>query len=67
MNKLAKRIGRKIKERRLQVGLSMEKLAYENDISKGFLSEIEAGKKLPSLKMLAKISDALEIDIKELF
>ena len=67
MNKLAKRIGNKIRERRSVVGISMEKLAYENDISKGYLSDVEAGKKLPSLKMLDKIATALDVDIKELF
>lgn len=67
MEKLAKRIGRRISTLRTKQDLTLEKLAYENDISKGYLSELEAGKKLPSLKMLEKIAEALEVDIKELF
>lgn len=67
MDKLAKRIGKRINTLRTKQDLTLEKLAYENDISKGYLSELEAGKKLPSLKMLEKIADALEVDIKELF
>lgn len=67
MDKLAQRIGNRIILIRTKRRLTQEKLAYENDISKGYLSEIEAGKKLPSLLMLQKIADALEVDIKELF
>lgn len=67
MNKLAKRIGKNINRLRVKRGLTMEKLAYENDLSKGYLSEIEHGKKLPSLAALEKISDGLGVDIKELF
>ncbi len=65
--KLAKRIGNKITKIRMKRNLTLEKLAYENDISKGYLSEIESGKKLPSLLMLERIAVALEVDIKDLF
>lgn len=47
--------------------MTSEKLAYENDISKGYMSDIENGKKLPSLRMLSQIAGALDVDIKELF
>ncbi len=67
MLKLAQRIGAKIAKLRLKKNLTMEKLAYENDISKGYLSEIESGKRLSSLAMLERIATALDADIKELF
>lgn len=67
MNKLALRIGKKIVKYREQKKITQEKLAYENDFSKGYLSDIEAGKKLPSLLLLEKIAEALEVDIKDLF
>lgn len=47
--------------------MTSEQLAYENDVSKGYMSDIENGKKLPSLKMLERIAKALGVDIKELF
>ncbi len=47
--------------------MTSERLAYENDISKGYLSDIENGKKLPSLKVLEKIAKALKVDIRDLF
>ncbi len=67
MDKLAKRIGKKISDIRRKRGMTSEKLAYENGISKGYMSDIENGKKLPSLNMLNQIARALNVDIKDLF
>lgn len=67
MDQLALRIGKKLKKLREERGWTLEKFAYENDVSKGYISDIEAGKRLPSLKMLNKIANALDVDIKELF
>lgn len=64
---LAKRIGKRISYWRRRRGLSSEALAYENDISKGYMSDLENGKKLPSLSMLNKIAGALDVDIRDLF
>lgn len=66
-DRLAKRIGKRLTILRQERGLTAERLAYENGVSKGYLSDIENGKKLPSLKMLEKIAKALKVDIKELF
>ncbi len=66
LDKLAKRIGKRITKVRSERGLTAEKLAYENGISKGYLSELENGLRLPSLKMLEKIAHALDVDIKDL-
>ena len=67
MDRLARRIGKRISEYRHARGMTSEKLAYENDLSKGYLSDIENGKKLPSLKVLEKIAKALKVDIRDLF
>ena len=67
MNKLAKRNGSRIVKLRNSQKLTQEKLAYENGISKGYLSDIEKGNKLPSLSVLEQIADRLGVDIKELF
>lgn len=64
---LAKRIAFNLKKYREKSGLTAEKLAYEFGISKSYISEIENEKKLPTLKMLLKISKALNIDINQLF
>jgi transcriptional regulator with XRE-family HTH domain len=43
----------------------LEKLAYENDISKGYLSNLENGNRLPSLSMLLRISRILGLEPKD--
>ena len=60
-------IGQNILKHRQQRGLTIEGLAYENDLSKGYLSDIEKGKKIPSILMLHRISSALEVDLKDFF
>ncbi len=65
--KLAKRLGKNIRRLRLAKGLTIEDLALANELSRGYVSELENGKKLPSLDMLEKIAVALKVDIKELF
>lgn len=50
-----------IKEYRELKGISQKKLCSMLKISQGYLSEIESGKKSPTVRMLYKISNALEI------
>jgi transcriptional regulator with XRE-family HTH domain len=64
---LAKRLGKRIVELRRQRQITAEKLAYENDVSKGYLSDVENGKKLPSLSFLNMLAKALSVQLKELF
>lgn len=64
---LNKKIAERVKELRTKQGLTMEKLAYESDISKGGLSEIERGMKEPRISTLMKIAESLEIPLKDLF
>jgi len=64
---LSKKIGNRIKEFRKERNLTMEKLAYESDISKGGLSEIERGIKEARLSTLLKITDGLGIKLKDFF
>ena len=65
--KLAKEIGQRIRRSRQKHGMTAEKLAYENALSKGYLSDIENGKRLPSLKLLLKLSKALDMNLKDFF
>lgn len=60
-------IGTKIKELREKQGKTIERLAYENDITKSTLSRIERGLVDPKLTTIYKIAEALECNIKDLF
>jgi len=67
MTTLAKKLGKRISQIRRQRGLTSERLAYENGLSKGYLSDIENGKRLPSLKCLEKLARALGVSLRDLF
>lgn len=58
---LARQIGRRLRELREEQGITQEKLAYECGFSKSFLSEIESGKKLPSLSALGDFAARLGV------
>jgi transcriptional regulator with XRE-family HTH domain len=49
------------------LGLSQSKLADKADTATNYIAAIEAGRKFPSVEMLERIADALEIDTLDLF
>ena len=51
-----------IKNYRIANGLTQEKLADLCNISRDYISEIERGKKFPSLKRLFVIAEAMGIE-----
>ena len=59
--------GRNIKAYRNRRNWSQAELAASADISINFLGDIERGKKWPHPDTLAKLADALEIKVFELF
>ena len=66
-NSTIKIICKNIKKYRLEKELTQEKLSELCGISVDYLSEIERGKKTPSLKRLIIIAEKLEIKIEKLF
>lgn len=60
------KIGKRIRCLRTAKGLTIEKLAYENDLAKGNLSEIEKGLIDPQLSTLARIAEGLDVTLKDL-
>ncbi|GBR77310.1 helix-turn-helix XRE-family transcriptional regulators [Candidatus Termititenax persephonae] len=65
-NKALFLLAHKIKKMRKQRSLTLEKLAYENDISKGNLSDIENCRRSPSLATLVKIANGLGCKVRDL-
>ena len=61
-----KKLALNIKRIRKEKGITQVDLAYACGFEKQNMQRIEAGKTSPTLKTLLKISDALEIDIKDL-
>lgn len=65
--KVADYIGHKVKETRLQFGLTLAELADTAGISRGMLSKIENGQTMPGLDTLFRISNALGVSMSSLF
>lgn len=64
---LYKSLGKKIKTLRENKKLTQEKLAEKTGLSLDFIGKIEVNINHPGLKSLLKISNALDIHIKDLF
>ena len=59
-------LGRKIVALRRRKAFSAQELADKADMSKGYLSDIENGFRLPSLRILQALAKALRVNIKDL-
>ncbi|AWI03104.1 transcriptional regulator [Clostridium drakei] len=59
-------IGEKIKCERLKKSLKQYELAEKAGISNTYLSDIELGRTIPSLKTLNRIAKVLKLDVKNL-
>jgi transcriptional regulator with XRE-family HTH domain len=67
MLKINNRISVNVKYFRKLKGLTQEKLAEKVEVSTVYINYLERGSKVPSLVLLDKIADALEIDPTLLF
>ncbi len=57
------RLAANLRECRLRLGISQERLALDADIDRTFISQIERGIGNPSLRILCQIADRLEVDV----
>ena len=64
---LKKTIGNRIQRRREEFGMSQESLAFEAGLTPSYLSQVEAGKRNPSIAVLFRLCSALELQLSELF
>ncbi len=60
-------LGEKIKQLRLQHGLTQEELALRCDLSKGFISQLERDLTSPSIATLMDILECLGTDLRRFF
>jgi transcriptional regulator with XRE-family HTH domain len=61
------RIPKRLKEIRLQKNLTLEQLAQKAGCTKSYISQLEKGTSSPSVSMLGRLADALEISVVDLF
>ena len=67
IRKIQNELGRKLKALRLERGLTQENVAFEVDISRDHLSNIELGKHPVNIKTLYKLAQIFEVDMKYSF
>ena len=63
---LKKKIGSRIRQRREDVRMSQEALAFDAELTPSYLSQIEAGKRNPSIGALYRLCSALRLDLSDL-
>lgn len=66
-NEFYLRLGKRIKYLREKAHLTQEKLAEKSDISLDYMGKIEVNINKPGLKTILKLSNALDVPIKEFF
>ena len=60
-------LGKRVAYLRKEEGMSQLALALSSGVAKSYLSELEKGKRNPTVKVLNKIAIALDLTIEELF
>lgn len=65
--KVLEKLGENLKKYRLQADLTQEMLAEKVGIHPTYVGKLEGGKNNPSVKMLFKISRALNITLSNIF
>ncbi len=64
---IGKRLGERIKEIRQQRGMRLENVAAKAGLTKGYLSLVENGHKVPTIATLVKVSNVFDVPIGALF
>ena len=66
IERLARRIGARIRALRGEAQITQERLAWDCDLAKPYMSQIEAGKRLPSVAVLDAIAKRLSVEMADL-
>ena len=61
------KLGKRIKEKRIELGLSQEKFALSIGMDRTYLASVEKGKRNISIINIEKIANGLNISLSELF
>ena len=67
MKDIKRLFGMRMKELRKNKGLSQEELAEKAEISSKYLSRVEMGQHFPSLDVLIRLANVLNVELKDFF
>jgi transcriptional regulator with XRE-family HTH domain len=62
----ATQLGKRIHYLRVKRSWSQEELGFESGINKNYISDLERGKRNPTLILLLRLAEALEMDVSTL-
>lgn len=63
---IQKKLGQRIKERRLELKMTQAKLADKTGLDRTYISGLESGRRNPALRNLNRLATALKISIDQL-
>lgn len=66
-NNIKKLFGKKVKQFRLELGISQEELAFRTGLHRTYISDLERGNRNVSLETIEKLATAFNISISTLF
>lgn len=61
------KIGQRIKELRKNIGISQEALAYQAEVDRTYVTDVENGRRNVSVEILDRLIKALDVSIAEFF
>jgi transcriptional regulator with XRE-family HTH domain len=64
---IKEKIGKRLRELRIDKGLSQEKFSFECELDRTYIASIEQGKRNVSIVNIEKIAKALNISVSEFF
>ncbi|MDH5134624.1 MULTISPECIES: helix-turn-helix transcriptional regulator [unclassified Microbacterium] len=60
-------LGVRVRQLREALGLSQEAFAHRAELDRTYVSGIERGRRNPTLDVLYRLADALEVEVRDLF
>lgn len=66
MSDYAKKLGENIRRIRLAKGMTQGDLCRKLEVDRGYMSNVESGKKNPTLSTINRIADALDVTVDKL-
>ncbi len=64
---IKKKIGKRLKELRTELGLSQEKFSFECNLDRTYIASIEQGRRNVSIVNIEKIAKAFNISVSDFF
>ena len=67
INKIQKQFGKRLRTLREEKGYSQEELGFRAHLDRTYVSGIERGIRNPALKNIARLANALDVELIDLF